>query len=131
MRRHLARAALIAGDMPEAEAEGREALRLARELSMRSEEGCSLRVLGEVAREQGSLAEAETHLAESVAILEEVADEYELARSRFSLARVQAALGKRAAARAALERGLEVFERLEAAMDLKAARALYEELAQT
>jgi tetratricopeptide (TPR) repeat protein len=73
--------------------------------------------------------EAEGPLIESVAILEKVADEYELARSRFSLARVYEALGKRAASLEMLDRCLEVFERLDAAMDLAAVHQLCERCA--
>ncbi len=128
LHRHLAQAALIAGELPEAETQCQQALRLARELTMRGEEGCSLDVLGEIYADQGRLAEAETPLTESVAILEEVADEYELARSRLVLARVYGALGKREAGLAMVERCVAAFERLEAALDLAAARTLREEL---
>jgi tetratricopeptide (TPR) repeat protein len=128
MHRHLARAALIAGEPGQAEAQCQEALRLARELSMRSEEGCCLRVLGEIAREQGRLDQARTVLEESVHILQEIADEYELARSQFSLARVYAALGLRPQARELMEQCTGVFRRLEAAMDLLAAEVLVQSL---
>lgn len=128
LHRHRARAALIAGEPEAAEAEVRTALALARELSNRLEEGCSLRVQGEIALEVQRAAEALGPLRESVRVLEEVADEYELARSRFSLARAYAAAGRRAEALAQIERAVGVFERLEAAMDLAAARRLRETL---
>jgi tetratricopeptide (TPR) repeat protein len=92
------------------------------------EEGCSLRVQGEIALETGRAAEAATPLTESVRVLEDVADEYELARSRFSLARAYAGAGQRAEALAQIEQAVAVFERLEAAMDLTAARRLREAL---
>jgi len=127
--RHFAEAALAAHEFPEAEARGRQALSLARELGIRGEEGNSLRVLGETAAAQDQWGEAETALVESVAILEEVADEYELARSRFWLARIHATLGRREAGVVGLDRCLEVFERLEADLDLQAARELRRQLA--
>src|SRR3954465_2705828 len=48
MYRHLAEAALSAGELAEAVTEGEQAVSLARELNMRGEEGSALRVLGEV-----------------------------------------------------------------------------------
>jgi len=129
MHRHLARIALLKGEVDEADQQAQQALSLARELDMRGEEGIARRVLGEIAVEQGRFEQSEAILAESVAILEELADEYELSQSRLALARAYAALGKREAALAALDRSLAVFERLEAAIDLTAARALRQQLA--
>ncbi len=126
--RHLARAALMEGEASRAEQLAHQALSLARELSLRSEEGCALRVLGEIYNDQNRAAEAEAPLTHSVAILEEVADEYELARSRFSLARAYSLLHQPNAARIQLDQCLPVFERLEARPDLTAARTLKDKL---
>jgi tetratricopeptide (TPR) repeat protein len=129
MNRHLARAALIAGQSEAAAAHIDEALRLAREMGMRAEEGNGLRVQGEIYRQQQRLPDAQLALQQSVAVLSELEQPFELARSRFSLARVQAEMGERAAARASLDQVIPVFERLEAALDLQAAQALRAQLA--
>ncbi len=128
LHRHLARAALTAGDSANAEANAAEALHWARELGMRGEEGIALRMQGEIALNQNRPADAEAALCESVTILAEVADEYELAHSRFSLARALKALGRRAEAGQALDQAIAVLERLEAALDMRAARKLRAEL---
>ncbi|MFN2226529.1 MAG: tetratricopeptide repeat protein [Anaerolineae bacterium] len=122
LHRHLAGAALLSGDLLGAGAHGRQALDLARELTMRGEEGSSLAVLGRVALQQGQLDEAEAQLAAGLAILKEVGEEYEAARCRLSLAEVNVAAGRPEAAREALGRCLPVFERLGARLDLAAAR---------
>jgi class 3 adenylate cyclase/predicted ATPase len=124
LRRRQAEAALVAGDLGEAESLGRQAFALAQELAMRNEQGFSLRVLGEIALARGHLEQAGQNLSESVAILAEVGDEYEGARSKLALARVYAAQGQRAEATSVLERCIPVFERLEAALDLAAAREM-------
>ena len=128
LHRHLAEATLLSGQLVEAEAQGRQALGLARELSMQSEAGNSLRVLGEIAAAQGRLDEAVQHLSESISIFGPVGDEYEGARSQLSLAKVYAAQGKPQEAAAALDLCAPVFERLEAALDLAAAQALREKI---
>jgi hypothetical protein len=96
---------------------------------MRGEEGCSLRVLGEIAAAHSRLDEAAQYLSESISILGEVKDEYEEARSRLSLAQVYTAQRKPQAAAMALNLCAPVFERLEAELDLAAARNLKEQLA--
>ena len=123
LHRHLAEAALLDGDLAEAEAQGRRALDLARELSMRSEEGNALRALGQIVAAR-SLDEAEARLQQSIAILDEVGDEYEMARARLFLAQSYESRGSDKEALTALQQCLPVFERLEAAMDLSAAQAL-------
>ena len=134
MHRHFAEAALLAGKLGEAEAQGEKALGLARELEMRSEEGCALRTLGKLAAARGQVEEALQALGDhpggSVAILDEVGDEYEKAHSQLCLARVYASAGQPAAARAALDDCAGVFERLDAALDRQIARSLREEIAQ-
>lgn len=126
MRRCLAEAALCTGELLEAAAQGQQALSLARELAMRGEEGCSLRVLGEIALAQGQLDLAQERLDQSVTILEEVKDEYERARSQLALARLYAAQKQSQAALNVLGLCKTTFERLGADLDLNAARALQE-----
>jgi class 3 adenylate cyclase/predicted ATPase len=128
MRRYYAEAALLTGDLPEARAQGEQALALARELEMRGEEGCALHVLGQIAIAQEKTDEAERLLQESLSIEEEVGDEYEAARIRLSLARLYAAQGKRKDKLATLDHCIQVFERLGAALDLAAAHALREKM---
>jgi tetratricopeptide (TPR) repeat protein len=124
MHRHLAEAALLAGDLNNAESEGQQALSLARELAMRGEEGSSLCVLGEVAEKAGDTAQAESRLTESLAILQEVGDEYEAARTELALAELYLSQGKVQEGTAALERSTATFQRLQAAGDLAKAAAL-------
>ncbi|MCP4361847.1 MAG: tetratricopeptide repeat protein [Chloroflexi bacterium] len=127
--RHLAEAALLTDDLVSAVTHAEEAVRLAREFSMRSEEGCGLRALGDVALAQEEVVLAETYFAASVEILQEVADEYELARSRFSLARAYAAAGQPEAAQEMLTNCLEVFRRLDTRLDVTAVRHLQQAIA--
>jgi tetratricopeptide (TPR) repeat protein len=130
LHRHLAEATLLTGDLAKAETEAEEALALARELAMPAEEGSSLRVLGDVARQQGETAVAITRLEESVAILEEVDDEYQLAHSHFALAQAYAAADRLDEAHAMLTACLAVFERLAATLDVTAVQALQQLLLQ-
>jgi class 3 adenylate cyclase/tetratricopeptide (TPR) repeat protein len=124
LRRHQAEAEALAGDLDEARRLGEQALSLARELAMRGEEGASLRVLGEIATAQQRHTEAEAILSESIAIQAQLGDEYETARSRLSLAETWATQGKRGEAHDLLTQCLPVFERLQAALDLAAARRI-------
>jgi tetratricopeptide (TPR) repeat protein len=126
LHRHFAEAALRAGDLPQAEVEGRQALSLARELALRGEEGNSLRVLGEIAMAHGQFNLAGEYLGQSVSILGAVGDEYEQARSQLSMARLYHTQKDSAAERAALDQCMPTFERLGAALDLSTARALQE-----
>ncbi len=124
MQRHLAEAALCAGDLPEAQEHGQQALALARELSMRGEEGSALRVLGETAAAQDQPQQAAIHLEESIAILQQVGQEYESARSQLALAQVKAKQNQDQAGMALLDQCIPIFERLGAAPELQLARAL-------
>jgi predicted ATPase/class 3 adenylate cyclase len=124
MYRWFAEAALLSGELLEAKARGQQALSLAQDLSMREEVGCSLRIMGEIAATQGQLDKAEQHLTESISILKEVGDEYECARSQFSLARLHMSQGKLAEGLTTLNHCQEVFQRLDARLDLANARAL-------
>jgi tetratricopeptide (TPR) repeat protein len=129
MHRYFAEAALLTDKLPEARTQGEQALRLARELAMRGEEGIALRVLGEIATAQERFEEAEGHLNESLSILEEVGDAYEGARTQLSLARVYASQNKPEDGLAVLNRCIGVFQRLGASLDLAAARALRKDIA--
>jgi class 3 adenylate cyclase/tetratricopeptide (TPR) repeat protein len=124
---HFAEAALLASELAEAQAHGERALSLARELAMRREEGCALRVLGEIATAQGQFDEAEGYLDESLSILKSVGDEYEWARSQLSLARLYACLEKTGESQTALDRCTEVFQRLGADLDMEAVCSLQQE----
>ena len=84
-------------------------------------------MLGEVATAQEACEEARAALGEAIALLAEVRDEYEGARSQLALARLCISCGQFKEARDALERCTPVFERLDAALDLEAARALRRE----
>lgn len=134
LHRHLAEAALLLGDLEEAQRQAEQSLNLSRELEMRAEEGCALRTLGKLAAARGQVEEALQALGDhpggSVAILDEVGDEYEKARSQLCLARVYTSAGQPAAARAALDDCAGVFERLDAALDRQIARSLRDEIAQ-
>jgi predicted ATPase/class 3 adenylate cyclase len=125
--RHAAEAALLAGNLSEAEAQSRKALDLARELAMRADEGQILRVLGEIASARGQGGEAELALRQSLAILDEVGDAYAGARTRLSLAQAYFLKRNRAQGLAELDQCMAVFQRLDATMDLAAARTLRSE----
>jgi tetratricopeptide (TPR) repeat protein len=126
MQRHFAEAALLINDLDVAQSHGDQALHLARELEMRGEEGIAMRVLGEIALEQGDLAQAERHLRASLAILEDVGDEYEAARTQLDLAGVCAELEQADESAVLLDRCAEMFQRLDAALDLLTAHTLRE-----
>ena len=130
LHRYFAEAALLAQNLAEAEAQGQQALDLSRELTMRGEEGHSLRVLGRIANTQGQYQEAERYLSASLAILEEVGDEYAAARSKLRLAQVYLLQGKIQQMLMLREQCISVFERLDAILDLATARALAETVPQ-
>ncbi len=123
-----AEAALLVGNLVAATVDVEAALNLARELSQRSEEGNSLRVLGQLAIAQGDAESAERHLIESAEILHALDERYDEGRSDLWLARVFLSLGKTEQAHGALEQAIAIFEPLGAALDLKAARSLRDEL---
>ena len=128
LHRHLAEATLLTGDLSLAKIQATEALELAQELAMPAEEGSSLRVLGNVALQQGETAVALEKLEASVAILTDVADEYQLAHSHFSLAQAYKVDGQITKAQQAATACLSVFERLAADIDATAVRTLQQEL---
>ena len=125
---HWAEAALLVGDLSEAENYGQQALNLARELEMRGEEGKSLRVLGETATVRKQFEQAQDYLSLSISLQKEVGDEYEEARSQLALAQTYITQGKLETVQVMLYSCIEVFQRLGAVLDLAAARLLQEEL---
>jgi tetratricopeptide (TPR) repeat protein len=131
MTTYFAQAALLSGDLAQAAVQGQQALDVARELSMRTEEGDALRILGEIATAQGQFDRAEQTLTTSLSTLEKAGDEYKWARSQLSLARLYAAQEKSQEALEALDRCLSIFRRLDAALDLADARALQREIVTT
>jgi tetratricopeptide (TPR) repeat protein len=126
MHYHFSQAALLAGDLAEAETHGQQALSLSREMAVRREEGLALRALGEIATTQEKWPEAEELLKESLSILKGVGEEYEWARSQLSLARVYACLEQPDACQSALDSCTEVFNRLGASLDLETTCSLRE-----
>jgi class 3 adenylate cyclase/tetratricopeptide (TPR) repeat protein len=121
-----AEAALLAGELLQAEEDGQQALDLARELAMRAEEGIALRVLGEVATARGQFADAKRFLDDSLVVLESVGDEYEWALTQLSLARLYACFENPTGVTSALEQCTPVFERLGATLDLDMACSMQE-----
>jgi class 3 adenylate cyclase/predicted ATPase len=122
--RHLAEAALAAGEYAEAETQAQKALTLARELTMRNEEGNALRVLGQVRAAQQHWPAAEQLLNDSLYALEEARDTYEAARTRLALAQARCAQGRCAEALSVIDQCVEVFSRLSAQRDLAVAQTL-------
>ncbi len=129
LHRHLAEAALASNEYAETEVQGQQALALARELTMRAEEGNALRVLGQVYAAQQQWSQAEQYLDDSLCVLEEARDTYEAARTRLALAQVRCAQGDSAAALELIDQCLDVFDRLNAQLDLTAAQTLREQAA--
>jgi tetratricopeptide (TPR) repeat protein len=119
MYRHFAEAALSLRDLDEAQSQGERALELARELSMRNEEGNNLRLLARVAIARGELARAGQLVDESIAILEQVQDQYEWARSLLAQAELAYQRGDMAQCGHALDHCGPVFERLGAELELE------------
>jgi tetratricopeptide (TPR) repeat protein len=127
MHRYFAEIDLLTGNLAGAVEHSQESLQLSRDMSMRGEEGNSLRVIGAVAIAQGVYEQAEEHLIESVTILEEVANEYEWARSQLLLAHLYLERGKLELMKPLLDKAAAVFERLEASLDLTAVEKLRRE----
>ena len=117
LHRYLAEHALLTGDLATAGQEAQHALSLARELSMRNEEGYSLRVLAKVEMAEGIHEDAEQHLCSSCAILQELQDEYEWACSELVLARLYHMQGETMACIASLDRCAPVLKRLGAQIE--------------
>jgi len=126
--RHMAEAALHLRNLPEAETYGQKSLALARELAMRAEEGKTLRVLGKIAVLQEQVPQAEEAFRQSLAILTEGSETYEAACTRLCIARLYARQNKTKAALEAVKACIAVFQKLEAALDLQAAKDLHQQL---
>jgi len=118
MYRHFAEAALLSGDLDQAQSQVERALDLARELSMRNEEGNNLRLLARVAMVRGQLERAQQLLDGSIVILEQVQDHYEWARSLLALAELEYQRGDLAQCSHTLDRCAPIFERLGAMLEL-------------
>jgi tetratricopeptide (TPR) repeat protein len=129
MHRHCAEAALLQGDIDMAHAQAERALETARDLSMRNEEGNSLRVLADVAVAQGHVNRAAQLLQESASILDQAQDEYEWARSVLAQADLALASGQGKRCQEMLDRVEPVFRRLGARLDIAQAEALRARLA--
>jgi predicted ATPase/class 3 adenylate cyclase len=129
VHRHMAEAALIAGNLLYAEEECQHAISLAKELANRAELSKSLRVLGELASAQGQFLKAEQHIDESLIIAEELGDEYGHARSGLALIQIYINQHKSQQALALAEQCIIVFERLQATLDLARACELREAIA--
>jgi class 3 adenylate cyclase/predicted ATPase len=124
LHRHFAEAALALGEITEAETQAQQALALARELTMRNEEGNVLRVLGEIHAAQQQYDAAEQCLHDSLYALEEAHDTYEAARTRLAVAKVRHAQGRPVTELPELTQCLDVFKRLDAQLDLQTAQEL-------
>ncbi|MBN1640254.1 MAG: AAA family ATPase [Anaerolineae bacterium] len=129
MYRHFAEAALLSQQVEEAKSHAQRALGLARELSMRNEEGNSLRVLARAALAAGQHERAEQYLDESLAILDQAGDEYEWARSLLVLGQLRCASGDTARCQDVLARCEPVLTRLGARLEIAELRALRERAA--
>src|SRR5690606_23520908 len=119
----------LQGDLDTAEQHGRQALEVARELSMPREEGHNLRIWGEIAFARQRFEVAEQAFQESYTMLTTAGDEYEAAQSRLSLAHLYAAQDRPEAAQEALQTAGTVFEKLGAQLDLERTRKLQNTLA--
>jgi tetratricopeptide (TPR) repeat protein len=115
---YLAECECIEGQFDAAAEAGMTGLRLARELSMKTEEGKCLRILGDIAIEAASFDEAKLLLDQSLMVLQEVGNAYPLARTWFSLAQWHKAQSNPAEARTCLERCIPIFREMDALMDL-------------
>lgn len=124
----MAEVALLQGDLETAEQHGQYSLELARELAMPREEGHNLRILGEIARIQTQFEKAEQFFLESYSTLHHTGDEYEEGRTQLSLAQLYLAQQQTEQAAAALSICEDVFERLEAQLDLAAAQSMRRKL---
>ena len=120
---------LLSAEKPvEAEAAAQCALILARELNLQFDIGRTLCVLGDIAVESQQLAQAGAYLEQALSILHNIGGEFAWAQAQYSLARLRMAEGQYAAVAQALDVCIPIFERLDAVIDLVAARALREEL---
>jgi tetratricopeptide (TPR) repeat protein len=111
-------------DLDAAEREGLRSIELARELTMPREEGHNLRIMGEIALAHGEPARAEEYLRSSYSILREADDEYEAARTQLVQAQLYHSQDQYEAGLKMLEQCQEIFERLQASLDLQTVKAI-------
>lgn len=114
---------MMTGDIEQALTRIHRSIELAVEGDARLEEGMSCRMLGLVQMSQGQTGPAQIALERSLKILTQLDSEYETAKTRLALARLLWAVD-RASAQAHLQQARAAFEKLGAAADLSAARAL-------
>jgi len=128
LNRLFAKASLHNDDLREARNRATESLDLARELSMRGEEGCSLRVLGEIEMRSGQFELAKKQLTQSLSLLYESGDEYEWAWAQMIFARLHIAEKNFIDAAKRLKLATAVFKKLEARLDLATIDKLQKEI---
>jgi len=114
--------ALKRNDLNRAETLGQKSIDLAKELKLPVEEGHNLRILGEVAFARKDYEKAGERFESANALVAEAGDEYECAKTQLSLAQLHLAMDEVELARLALDNCVEVFDRLDARMDLIKAR---------
>jgi adenylate cyclase len=124
LNRHKAAAYLLMGNLDQAEIHANQALELARQLRQSKEEGCSLRLLGQIALARGDFESATFPLTLSLEKL--ASNELENARSLIALAHLQTAQGELDARRETLEKCIPILEKLGAELDLLEARSMSE-----
>jgi class 3 adenylate cyclase/tetratricopeptide (TPR) repeat protein len=121
---------LLLGDLEQAESLAQKSLELAREISMRQEEGAALLQIGILYRQMKDIESARDALLQSSEIYREAGIQYEEGRALVELAQLWSETGEVGQADSALDRAIEVFEKLGAKVDLKRALELHGQLAQ-
>lgn len=111
-------------DLDAAERDGQQSIELARELSMPREEGHALRIMGEIALARREMSRAEEYLQSSYKILLEADDDYECARTQLILSQLYLAQSNYQEALRSLDRCSEIFERLQASLDLQTVKSV-------
>ena len=124
VHRRQAAAYLALGELAKAEGMSQEALNLAKELSMRQEEGAALRILGVVYREKGDANQSIDYLERSILMFHEAGIQYEEARSRYELAIVRYQEMQYAQIQPDLDGAIESFNSIGAEVDLLQAEDL-------
>jgi class 3 adenylate cyclase len=120
--------ALARGDVALARIAADELALMAERFGTMSAIGSSRAALGGVALAEGDAEAATRHLRDAVSNWNELEAPYETARARMVLARAYAATGADDDARVELRTARDTFERLGAALDLRQADALQQEL---
>ena len=119
-----AEALLIDGKYSEAMRTGQAALQLARDLKMQTEEGKSLRILGEIYFAANELSLARNFLNDAIDMLSSVGNAYPLARAQLAAAKFYWQQRENPACEKLLDACVPTFERLNAQLDLGAAMQL-------